>query len=193
MVEFFQNIGHWFVENKDEIVLFFTSTNFISFVSAIVLIVKQIRTTKTGTSTIRGLSETLNKTNELAEKVADVSNVSEKSLNTSIELDAKVERMEKVLDESIDVIRQKVNAMLEVQSIIYSSVKDETARKNVSNILASAKLTETASVAELQKQIEDLKSTLAEKMTETSNAVQEASEKVNDVIATHKKQTTLRY
>ena len=83
--------------------------------------------------------------------------------------------------------------MLEVQSIIYSSVKDETARKNVSNILASAKLTETSSVAQLQKQIEDLKTTLAEKMAETSNVVQEASEKVNDVIVTHKKQTTLRY
>lgn len=193
MVEFFQNIGHWFVDNKDEIVLFFTSTNFISFVSAIILIVKQIRTTKTGTSTIRGLSETLNKTNELAEKVADVSDVSEKSLNNAVELNAKVERMEKVLDESIDVIRRKVNAMLEVQSIIYSSVKDETARKNVSNILASAKLTETSSVAQLQKQIEDLKTTLAEKMAETSNVVQEASEKVNDVIVTHKKQTTLRY
>ena len=69
MVEFFRNIGTWLVEHKDGIVVFFTSSNFIAFISTIVLIVKQIAATKASITEVSTANQTLTKTNVLAENV----------------------------------------------------------------------------------------------------------------------------
>ena len=73
MVEFFRNIGTWLIEHKDGIVVFFTSSNFIAFISTIILIVKQIAATKASITEVSTANQTLTKTNVLAENVKDVS------------------------------------------------------------------------------------------------------------------------
>ena len=39
-MEWFESIGQWFVDNKDAIVMFVTSSNFVGFIANIVLLIK---------------------------------------------------------------------------------------------------------------------------------------------------------
>ena len=171
MVEFFQNIFSWFSIHKDEIVLVFTSTNFASFVTAIVLFIKQFRANEDGKNELNTIMKTLSKLISLA---SDVSSVATKVTD----LDNKVTTLEQKVDESFCIIQGKLDAMLDVQSIVYANIKDETARKNVSNILVSARLIETATKADLQKQIDELK-TLKEEIASKVSDVKAIADKVN--------------
>lgn len=198
MVEFFQNVFNWFMINKDKIVLFFTSANFVSFVTAIVMFVKQLRSNHVNNNTLSGLSNILGQELELAKDVGGVSQTCATLLNDITSLNSRLDNLDKKYDESFLTMSQKINAMLEVQSIVYAGIKDETARKNVADILTSAKLVETATKAEVARKIDELKALKAEIVNKaddvramvekvaTSKIVEQASERTQ-------KSTTLRY
>lgn len=192
MVEFFENIFNWFVTNKDEVVLFFTSSSFAAFISNIVLMVKQIKATKNSNKTVNGLSDALNSANELALNVANVSDFSSKSVSNTEELKVKVNDLEKKFVDSLDILQQKLDAMIEVQRIVYSNLKDDSVRKNVSNILTTAKLAETAARAQLEKEIEELRKSVANKANDLTTAVENAASKVKKVVSV-KKSNVSRY
>lgn len=191
MVEWFQSIWTWFVTHKDEIVIFFTSTNFVSFVSAIALLIRQIRATKRSTSTVNSLSDTLNTANKLAGDVSGISTTLNKTVHELPELKQQVAALQKKTDETLETLTGKVNAILDVQAIVYSGMKDDTARKNIANIVTTAKLSENAVRADLEKQIEDLKSKLADKVKETVEEVDKVADEVKKTVA--KKPTVSRY
>jgi conjugal transfer/entry exclusion protein len=152
MVEFFQNIGNWFIEHKTEFELFLSSTSFAAIASVVTLIIKQIKATKTSNTTVSGLSETLVTSNNIAKNVTSVSDSVSKTFDNSEFLKLRVNDLEKLADDRIDVLEQKIDAILEVQSIVYSSMKDEIARKNVFNLLTGAKLLRASNNLKLQKQ-----------------------------------------
>ena len=185
MVEFFQNIFNWFVIHKDEIVLFITSTNFVSFISAIVLLVKQIRATKTSTTTVNGLSDNLNAASKLTDSVTAISTSCEKTETQTEIMTSKLDDITEKFLETTNILQQKIQAILEVQSIVYNNLTDDIARKNIANILTSAKLVETSTVAELEKQIEDLQASVAEKMDAVKETVQETASKVKKTVSTN--------
>lgn len=191
MVEWFQSIWTWFVTHKDEIVIFFTSTNFVSFVSAIALLIRQIRATKRSTSTVNSLSDTLNTANKLAGDVSGISITLNEMVHELPELKQQVAALQKKTDETLETLTSKVNAILDVQAIVYSGMKDDTARKNIANIVTTAKLSENAVRADLEKQIEDLKSKLADKVKETVEEVDKVADEVKKTVA--KKPTVSRY
>lgn len=191
MVEWFQSIWTWFVTHKDEIVIFFTSTNFVSFVSAIALLIRQIRATKRSTSTVNSLSDTLNTANKLAGDVSGISITLNETVHELPELKQQVAALQKKTDETLETLTSKVNAILDVQAIVYSGMKDDTARKNIANIVTTAKLSENAVRADLEKQIEDLKSKLADKVKETVEEVDKVADEVKKTVA--KKPTVSRY
>lgn len=191
MVEWFQSIWTWFVTHKDEIVIFFTSTNFVSFVSAIALLIRQIRATKRSTSTVNSLSDTLNTANKLAGDVSGISTTLNKTVHELPELKQQVAALQKKTNETLETLTGKVNAILDVQAIVYSGMKDDTARKNIANIVTTAKLSENAVRADLEKQIEDLKSKLADKVKETVEEVDKVADEVKKTVA--KKPTVSRY
>lgn len=189
MVEFFQNVFNWFMINKDKIILFFTSANFASFVTVIGLFIKQLRYDGVNNNTLSSLQETLRQTLQVAQDVGRVSQTCLTLSNDVKSLNSRLDDLDVKYDESFLTISQKLDAILEVQSIVYAGIKDETARKNVANILTSAKLVETATKAEVARKIEELKSlkaeiaskvddvkAMAEKVT-TSEIAEQASEK----------------
>jgi hypothetical protein len=195
MVEFFQNSFNWIVSNKDNIILFFTSTNFVTFISTIILLIKQIKTTKSNMSTVNTLSDSLKSTNSLATDVTNVSTSSELAVSNTEKLKAQVEDMDAKFMDMLDSINRKLDAILDVQAIVYSSIKDESSRKNVANILTTAKLLDTSSKAELQRQLEELK---AFKAAMLNTVTETGGTKVGTVeqkpkTATTKKNTSLRY
>lgn len=187
MVEFFQNIFNWFVENKEEIVLFFTSSNFVAFISAIVLFIRQIKANKAGTAVNKELNQSLL---GVATVGADIVTLKETNDNTNTEvkkLENDLDRFNADITDTLDTVMAKLNAVIEVQSIVYSTLKDETIRQNVNGILTDAKYAETATRAALESEIEELKQKVNTKMEAVKEVVEVAAEKVHKVVSTKNK------
>lgn len=186
MVEFFQNIWNWFVLNKDEIVLFFTSSNFVAFMTTIVMLVKQLKANKSNNETNKGLKTSLDNAVSIAADVVSIRDNSSATNDQLVTVQNDLESFKKETYDALDVIVQKMNAVLEVQSIVYSTIKDETIRKNVSGILMDAKYTETATRASLEAEVESLRKKVNEKIEVIKDVVEDAAVKVKKVTANNK-------
>ena len=186
MVEFFQNIWNWFVLNKDEIVLFFTSSNFIAFVTTIVMLVKQLRASKNNNETNESLKASLDNAMSIAADVVSIRDNSSATNDQLVTVQNDLESFKKEAYDSLDVLVQKMNAVLEVQSIVYSTIKDETIRKNISGILMDAKYTEAATRASLEAEVESLRKKVNEKIEVIKDVVEDAAVKVKKVAANNK-------
>ena len=189
MVEFFRNVFAWFGEHKDEIVVFFTSTNFAALLSGIILLIKQIKATHTTNKSVENSSSILDKAVELAQNVTSVSDKASLTESNTEEIKVKIDSSNKQFTNELEILQQKLNAMLEVQTIVYNSMKDETARKNVFNLLTQAKLVETSKYAELEQQVESLKKKVAEKVNDVQNVVEETVTTVENVVNSKKKKS----
>ena len=189
MVEFFKNLFTWFVEHKDEIVVFFTSTNFAAVVSSVILLIKQIKATRTTNKSVENSSSILDKAVELAQSVTSVSDKTASTESNTEEIKTKIDSVNKQFVNELEILQQKLNAMLEVQTIVYNSMKDETARKNVFNLLTQAKLVETSKYSELEQQVESLKKKVEEKVNDVQNVVEETVTTVQNVVGTKKKKS----
>lgn len=192
MVEFFQNICNWFVLNKDEIVLFFTSSNFVAFMTTIVMLVKQLKANKSNNETNKGLKTSLDNAVSIAADVVSIRDNSSATNDQLVTVQNDLESFKKETYDALDVIVQKMNAVLEVQSIVYSTIKDETIRKNVSGILMDAKYTETATRASLEAEVESLRKKVNEKIEVIKDVVEDAAVKVKKV-TTNNKSSVPRY
>ena len=186
MVEFFQNIWNWFVLNKDEIVLFFTSSNFVTFMTTIVMLAKQLKANKSNNETNKGLKTSLDNAVSIAADVVSIRDNSSATNDQLVTVQNDLESFKKETYDALDVIVQKMNAVLEVQSIVYSTIKDETIRKNVSGILMDAKYTETATRASLEAEVESLRKKVNEKIEVIKDVVEDAAVKVKKVTANNK-------
>lgn len=189
MVEFFRNVFTWFVEHKDGIVVFFTSTNFAAVVSSVILLIKQIKATRTTNKSVENSSSILDKAVELAQSVTSVSDKTASTESNTEEIKTKIDSVNKQFVNELEILQQKLNAMLEVQTIVYNSMKDETARKNVFNLLTQAKLVETSKYSELEQQVESLKKKVEEKVNDVQNVVEETVTTVQNVVGTKKKKS----
>ena len=189
MVEFFRNVFAWFGEHKDEIVVFFTSTNFAALLSGIILLIKQIKATHTTNKSVENSSSILDKAVELAQNVTSVSDKASLTESNTEEIKVKIDSVNKQFVNELEILQQKLNAMLEVQTIVYNSMKDETARKNVFNLLTQAKLVETSKYAELEQQVESLKKKVEEKVNDVQSVVEETVTTVQNVVGTKKKKS----
>ena len=189
MVEFFKNLFTWFVEHKDEIAVFFTSTNFAAAISSVILLIKQIKATRTTNKSVENSSSILDKAVELAQSVTSVSDKTASTESNTEEIKTKIDSVNKQFVNELEILQQKLNAMLEVQTIVYNSMKDETARKNVFNLLTQAKLVETSKYSELEQQVESLKKKVEEKVNDVQNVVEETVTTVQNVVGTKKKKS----
>lgn len=189
MVEFFKNLFTWFVEHKDGIVVFFTSTNFAAVVSSVILLIKQIKATRTTNKSVENSSSILDKAVELAQSVTSVSDKTASTESNTEEIKTKIDSVNKQFVNELEILQQKLNAMLEVQTIVYNSMKDETARKNVFNLLTQAKLVETSKYSELEQQVESLKKKIDEKVNDVQSVVEETVTTVQNVVGTKKKKS----
>ena len=76
----------------------------------------------------------------------------------------------------------KVNAILDVQSLVYQTIKDENTRVAVNNILTNAKYAVTEQRAQLIKELNSLKEENARITAESNAKVEETVEKATAII-----------
>lgn len=178
MIEWFQSIGNWVVTNKDAIV---TTLSAIATSGVGVNLWQFFKNRKIVTENTKNASELVAalKENELLKPaVVKV----EEMLSTVKEKQVALEK--KVIDSinGIDTLVTKVNAILDVQSLVYQTIKDESTRIAVNNILTNAKYAVTEQRAQLIKELNALKEENARITAESNAKVEESVAKATSII-----------
>ena len=156
---YFISLYQWFVEHQDPITLLSILVQIVSLVAAIVLLVKNLKGTKNNTSSTDKLNQTLENTNSMSQSVVSLDD-SVSSLKTENEsLRAKLIETEEALLKSNKELANKLNAIIEVQSIVYSTIRDDGVRQTVNTILNNARYSEKNFKEELENKIEEFKQT----------------------------------
>lgn len=157
MVDFFKNISQWIVENKDKIILFFTSGSFVTLITSIVLTVKQIKKSIEIKNTNSRLEQSLNSVIDNTNGVTDINTIILSNSRELIKLKKELSTLESSVTSSMNILVSKINAIVDVQSVVYSTINDDTVKQQVQSILLNAKYTEANIRSKLEKEIEELK------------------------------------
>lgn len=189
-MEFFNNIWTWLVSNKDAIVAVLTSANFMSFITSIVLLVKTLRATKNNTLSSKALNTSVDNLTSITDTI---NNIDAKLNSLTIEINTiknDLTNLSLENNEKLDTIIDKQNATMEAQLNVWSTIKDDTIRTNVNNILTTAKYKETTNVIDMRNKIEELQAKLVEKTSEIKQEVDNTVKQVKKVVKSVKDDDT---
>ena len=174
MNEFFANLGNWFIENKDSIILWLQSIGLGGIVGAIANIIvagKRIKANTLSTDNLLNalpiVGETKQSVDALVERIDKL-----EADNKALQEENTVRFTE--IQNSLDSILAKVNALVETESVKSQTIKDETIRTTVGNVLTNAKYNETQTRAKLLEMIAALKQKMQEKNAADTEEVTKA-------------------
>lgn len=195
------SVWQWFVENKDAITAFFMSGQAVSFVAAVVMLIKNLKGTKDNTKSTDTLNRTLENTNSMSESIVSLDDnfISLKSENSLLRTE--LEEVTRKLQDANNEIKDKLNAIIEVQAIVYTTIRDDTVRQTVNNILNNARYSEKNFKDELQTQIAELKESYSNELKKVNDKMTESMDKITEKLNTtetakdtvSKKHDVLRY
>lgn len=186
MIEFLttlkDNCWLWFLENKDTIIAWFMSGQAVSVVASFVMLIKNAKQIKSNTDSTNTLNGTLENTNvmkddldTLKQKVVTLADENEKLSNSVVELETK-------LSDSNKLIASKLDAIIEVQSIVYSTIRDDSVRQTVNTILNNARYSNTNFKEQLESEISGLKAEFETKIADISKGMTDAIDKVSNSV-----------
>lgn len=186
MIEFLtalkDNCWLWFLENKDTIIAWFMSGQAVSVVASFVMLIKNAKQIKGNTDSTNTLNGTLENTNvmkddldTLKQKVVTLADENEELSKSVVELETK-------LSESNKLIASKLDAIIEVQSIVYSTIRDDSVRQTVNTILNNARYSNTNFKEQLESEISGLKAEFETKIADISKGMTDAIDKVSNSV-----------
>lgn len=191
MNEFFTNLGNWFIENKDSIILWLQSIGLGGIIGAVANIIvagKRIKANTLSTDNLLGALPIVGETKQSIDTLVERINVLEAD-NKALQEQTNVRFTE--IQNSLDSILVKLNALVETESVKSQTIKDETIRTTVGNVLTNAKYTETQTraklletIAALKQKLQDKSAADTEELTKALNAAQSLIEPVAEVIHT---------
>lgn len=182
MMEFIRNCYQWIAENYKEITMTMTSAQFISILSSLILLYKNWKKTSENVTSSKKLNEAIDGTKVLADDVAALKEENATLATENSKLRESVESLTKDVANYQDVTLKKLNCMLEVQSIVYSTIKDETIRKSVNSVLIGAKYAETDTREALKQEIENLKTKLDEETENVRSLTRNATDNLAKIV-----------
>lgn len=181
IVELFNSIGDWFIVNKDQIIGFLLSTNTLGFLAALINFIKNNKLTKDNTSSSKQLTAALDTTNLMSTNIDTVKNNLETVLVKLAELFTDSDEKDTENSAQIAVLTKKVNAMLKVQQLVYTTIADDNIRNSVISILAAAENDSTESAKALKIENTELKREILKLITENANLkYEESTEEIKD-------------
>lgn len=169
-MEFFEQIWAWISTNYKGVLTFLTSSGLISGIGSLLLVLRNKKETKENTLETKKLSTLLNENKELNERVKTLEN-----------------KCNDLVDAS-DKQMIKLNAMLEVMSLVYNSLRDENTRKTVQAVLTNAKYNETATRASLLEKVRALEKDGKDRQEQ----VEKTAEEIKKTLAVTEKSVVVR-
>ena len=183
MTAFFQNIYAWLAANGNKIIAVLTSANFVAMATLVVNTIRTIKTNKGVAVTSTDLKNELAESSKSRVVIDTIKGVSDTIKDVTEATKESIDETKALLDKELLMVTAKINAMLEVQSLVYSTIRDDSLRQTVSNLLNTARYSDENTKEQLQEQIDILKKALNDKMTEVNQTMTEAIDKVQTVVA----------
>lgn len=173
-----ENIGKWFVENKETILAVLTAIQSSGLIGFIAWAVKSTKQVKLNTKTTETLNKSITCVDGLNGEVAEMKDVN-KAL---IEKCDYLENQMNDLQNSMDILLTKVDAMIEVQSVVYTTIKDDKTRATVNNLLTNAKYAVTEQRKKLIDELEALRQQIKTQAEAQKQLVEHAVNKAQSIV-----------
>lgn len=172
------SIWQWFVNNEDAILAFFMSGQAMSFVAALIMLVKNLKETKDNTKSSEILNKSLDTNNEMKSAVLNLDENFKLLKNENDLLREELKETENTLENKNKEILNKLNSILEVQTIVYSTIRDDSVRTTVNTILNNARYSEDNFKESLEKQIDEFKNTYNSELQKVNELISKSIEDV---------------
>ena len=173
-----ENIGKWFVENKETILAVLTAIQSSGLVGFIAWAVKSTKQVKLNTKTTETLNNSIACVDGLNGEVAEMKDVNK----TLIEKCDYLENQMNDLQNSMDILITKVDAIIEVQSVVYTTIKDDKTRATVNNLLTNAKYAVTEQRKKLIDELEALRQQIKTQAEAQKQLVEHAVNKAQSIV-----------
>lgn len=173
-----ENIGKWFVENKETILAVLTAIQSSGLIGFIAWAVKSTKQVKLNTKTTETLNKSITCVEGLNGEVTEMKDVN-KALIEKCEY---LENQMNDLQNSMDILLTKVDAMIEVQSVVYTTIKDDKTRATVNNLLTNAKYAVTEQRKKLIDELEALRQQIKTQAEAQKQLVEHAVNKAQSIV-----------
>lgn len=173
-----ENIGKWFVENKETILAVLTAIQSSGLIGFIAWAVKSTKQVKLNTKTTETLNNSIACVDGLNVEVTEMKDVN-KALIEKCEY---LENQMNDLQNSMDILLTKVDAMIEVQSVVYTTIKDDKTRATVNNLLTNAKYAVTEQRKKLIDELESLRQQIKTQAEAQKQLVEHAVNKAQSIV-----------
>lgn len=173
-----ENIGKWFVENKETILAVLTAIQSSGLVGFIAWAVKSTKQVKLNTKTTETLNKSITCVDSLNGEVTEMKDVN-KAL---IEKCDYLENQMNDLKNSMDILITKIDAIIEVQSVVYTTIKDDKTRATVNNLLTNAKYAVTEQRKKLIDELEALRQQIKAQADAQKQLVEHAVNKAQSIV-----------
>lgn len=173
-----ENIGKWFVENKETILAVLTAIQSSGLIGFIAWAVKSTKQVKLNTKTTETLNKSITFVDGLNGEVTEMKDVNK----TLIEKCEYLENQMNDLQNSMDILLTKVDAMIEVQSVVYTTIKDDKTRATVNNLLTNAKYAVTEQRKKLIDELEALRQQIKTQAEAQKQLVEHAVNKAQSIV-----------
>lgn len=173
-----ENIGKWFVENKETILAVLTAIQSSGLIGFIAWAVKSTKQVKLNTKTTETLNKSITCVDGLNGEVAEMKGVNK----VLIEKCEYLENQMNDLQNSMDILITKIDAIIEVQSVVYTTIKDDKTRATVNNLLTNAKYAVTEQRKKLIDELEALRQQIKAQADAQKQLVEHAVNKAQSIV-----------
>lgn len=181
-----ENIRQWLIDNQTEILAVLTFIQSSGLVGIIVGFVKSIKKIKDNTDNTKKLNTSIESVDVLKEEVVKLQDVNTKLIEKCEHL----ENQNNDIQNGIDTLLTKVDAMIEVQSVVYTTIKDDKTRATVNNLLTNAKYAVTAQRAKLLEELDNLRKQVKEYSDKAAALVEHTVNKAQSIVKADDKETS---
>lgn len=173
-----ENIGKWFTENKETILAVLTAIQSSGLIGFIAWAVKSTKQVKLNTKTTEVLNNSISCVDGLNGEVTEMKGVNK----TLIEKCEYLENQMNDLQNTMDTMLTKIDAIIEVQSVVYTTIKDDKTRATVNNLLTNAKYAVTEQRKKLLDELESLKQQIKTQAEAQKQLVEHAVNKAQSIV-----------
>lgn len=173
-----ENIGKWFIDNQETILAVLTAIQSSGLIGFIAWAVKSTKQVKLNTKTTEVLNNSITCVDSLNGEVVGLKDVNK-------ELIEKCEYLENQMNDlqnSMDILLTKVDAIIEVQSVVYTTIKDDKTRATVNNLLTNAKYAVTEQRKKLIEELEALREQIKTQAEAQKQLVEHAVNKAQSIV-----------
>ena len=173
-----ENIGKWFIDNQETILAVLTAIQSSGLIGFIAWAVKSTKQVKLNTKTTEVLNNSISCVDGLNGEVVGLKDVNK-------ELIEKCEYLENQMNDlqnSMDILLTKVDAIIEVQSVVYTTIKDDKTRATVNNLLTNAKYAVTEQRKKLIEELEALREQIKTQAEAQKQLVEHAVNKAQSIV-----------